>query len=92
MKNLIAVLLVVSLLVGCGHPQTFEGKDYPTYGFFNADTDKSKKICYSVSVGNVVWSIITIETVVLPIYFIGFSLFNPTSLKKNGECNGIDGD
>jgi len=95
MKKLIVILLSASFLSACGNPASFKVenkvKEYPTYGFLNSDTQKSEKICYEVSVGNVVWSIILIETVVAPVYFIGFSLFNPVSVKNvSGTCPGID--
>jgi hypothetical protein len=92
MKKLIASALVLSLLAGCGSPLsvTEKGveKTYPTYGLFNSDVAKSDKMCYEVSVGNVVWSIILIETVVMPVYFIGWSLFNPVKTKpESGKCD-----
>lgn len=91
MKKLIASVLIASMLAGCGHPLTTNvggaENTYPTYGLFNSDTSKSSKMCYEVSVGNVVWSIILIETVVFPVYFIGWSLFNPVRAKpENGSC------
>ncbi len=96
MKKLVALTLAASiLLAGCGDPRSLptgpkgEMKNYPTYGFFNQSTDKSDKVCYELSVGNVVWSIILIETIVMPIYFIGFSLFNPVAVKGPEGC-GID--
>lgn len=94
MKKLIALILIVSLLTACGRPMditTATGtKEYPTYGLFNESSDKSKNVCYKVSVGNIVWSIILIETIVMPVYFVGFSLYNPTGPKVNGTCPGID--
>lgn len=90
MKKLIAVVAACSLLAACGRPIDYNGKHYPTHGVFNEDTAKSKDMCYEVSVGNVVWSVILIETIVFPIYFIGWSLWNPVGPKgANGEC-GID--
>ncbi|PJB09480.1 MAG: hypothetical protein CO120_09845 [Gammaproteobacteria bacterium CG_4_9_14_3_um_filter_38_9] len=95
MKKLIAIIISASLLAACGNPASFKIEDkvkkYPTYGFFNSDTQKSEKICYEVSVGNVVWSIILVQTIVAPVYFIGFSLFNPVTIKNvDGTCPGID--
>jgi len=96
MKKLVALALIASIaLAGCGDPRSLptgpkgEMKDYPTYGLFNENTAKSDKVCYEVSVGNVVWSIILIETIVMPVYFIGWSLFNPVSVKGPEGC-GID--
>ena len=95
MKKIIACIIIASLLAGCGAPLDVTQADgstktYPTYGFFNQKTEKSDKMCYEVSVGNVVWSIILFETVIAPVYFIGFSLYNPTGPKDaSGKC-GID--
>ncbi len=58
---------------------------YPTYGLFNESTDKSRNVCYKISIGNVVWSILLFETVIAPIYFIGFSLYNPVRMKNDGN-------
>lgn len=88
-KRLLAVLIVLSLVLsGCGQPLTISTKTYPTYGLFNESTDKSKEVCYKISVGNVVWSIFLIETIVAPIYFVGFSLYNPVRMKNdaNDQC------
>lgn len=90
MKKSIAIAIALSIaLSGCGHSMsTGGGKTYPTYGLFNESTDRSKDVCYKISVGNVVWSIILAETLVAPIYFIGFSLYNPVRMKKdvNDQC------
>lgn len=94
MKKLITAAMAATLLLSaCGQSRDLNvngnTKHYPTYGFFNESTDRSKNVCYELSVGNVVWSIILIETIVAPIYFIGFSLFNPVDV-KTGEVCGID--
>lgn len=94
-KTVLALAAASMILAGCGEPRdiTVDGKmkEYPTYGFINADSKKSDKVCYEVSIGNVIWSIFLVETIAAPIYFIGFSLFNPVSAKQaNGSC-GIDG-
>jgi len=70
-------------LAGCGQPKFIDGTTYPTYGFFNEKTKKDPKIVYEISIGNVIWSIILCETVVFPVYFVGFSLYNP--ICKVGE-------
>lgn len=90
MNKMIAVVAACALLAGCGKPITVDGKHYPTYGLFNQNSDKSERMCYELSVGNVVWSIILIETIIAPFYFVGFSLFNPVGPRNaKGEC-GID--
>jgi hypothetical protein len=93
-KRLIALLLAASLaLSGCGRPLTTEGgKTYPTYGLFNESTAKSNNMCYEILVGNVVWSIILIETIIFPVYFIGWDIYNPVREKHgpDDDCS-IDG-
>lgn len=92
MKKTIVTLLAASLLLSaCGSPQTFEGKEYPTYGLFNEGSVKSDKVCYALSIGNVVWSILLIEGVIFPVYFIGWSIMNPVRLKRSPDDKcGID--
>jgi len=94
MKKLITVALAATVLLsGCGQPKnlTVNGitKEYPTYGLFNQPTQSSKNVCYEVSVGNVVWSILLIETIIAPVYFVGFSLYNPVNVKTDKDC-GIE--
>lgn len=95
MKNIsLAILVSLSLiLAGCGRELQTKEKTYPTYGLLNQDKYRSEKVCYEVSIGNVVWSILLIETVVFPAYFIGFSVMNPVREKKSAtdKC-GIDAE
>lgn len=82
MKKIIIILcLVCFTIIGCGDNKVLNGVEYETYGFINKDTVKSDKVNYRVITGNVVWSIILSESVAFPIYFIGFSLYEPVSLK-----------
>lgn len=93
MKRLTIALVLAGLLVGCGQPQTLtiDGKikEYPTYGLFNSDEKKSDKVCYELSIGNTIWGVLLFETIIAPVYFFGFSLFNPVSPKGPKGC-GID--
>jgi hypothetical protein len=85
-KRLLVILVVMSfVLSACGQPLTTSTKTYPTYGLLNEGGSKSKDVCYEMSVGNVVWSIILVETIIAPIYFIGFSLYNPVRMKKDAS-------
>jgi hypothetical protein len=90
MKRLIVSLLTAAALAGCGDNltvkqtlQTPQGQveqrvTYETVGIFN---DKNPEIEYEVIVGNVVWAIILFETIIAPIYFIGWSLQEPVGFK-----------
>ena len=88
---------MVAMLSACGRPATLQpigkpAREYPTVGIFSSASARSDHICYEVSIGNIIWSILLIETVVMPVYFVGWSLYNPVSVKRaDGTCPGIDG-
>lgn len=78
---LAAALASTLLLTACGNDKTINGKEYQTYGVFNEDTLKDPNIKYEVSAGSVIWAIILCETVVFPVYIIGWDLWQPVSAK-----------
>ena len=88
-KAVVLIIALSLLLAGCGKPQylgnSAEQKYYPTYGLFNESSAKSRHACYSISVGNVIWSIILAETIIFPVYFVGWSIYNPTRLKNGPD-------
>ena len=80
MRRTVAVLCAVLMLavsMGCGSNKTVNGVDHDTVGLFTLD-ERDPDVCYTVIAGNVVWSILLIETVVMPVYFVGFSIMEPT--------------
>ena len=77
----VCVLVLAALLAGCGSPRDINGKRYETYGLLNQDAHKDPGIVYETSWGNIFWSVMLIETIVAPIYFLGYSMFNPISHK-----------
>ena len=99
MKRLILVAtLAAFVLSGCGMPLSTRlpdgsSKTYPTYGILNSDDSKSKNVCYKLSIGNLILSILFVETIIIPVYLVGFDIMNPVRLKKSptDECGGIDG-
>ena len=82
-------LLACLLLSACGRPQYLGGTHYETYGLLNESTWRAKNVCYEASAGNIILSIVFIETIIFPVYFVGFSLFNPVRLKRdaNDDCS-----
>ena len=90
-KFAIGLIAATSLLLAsCGQPLNQDGKTYPTYGIANEQTSKSENICYEMSVPNVIVGIILVETFIVPIYIVGWDLYNPIGPKNvNGKC-GID--
>ena len=85
MKKIIAVIVAVAFLcMSCGQNKVIEGKERKPVGIVSmcADFgDYSKKIHYEPCWGNIVWGVLLSETVIAPIYFFGFSMFNPVSVK-----------
>lgn len=75
----VIVAFLAATLSGCGDSKVVKGKDIPTYGLFN-QSDKYEGVEYRVIIGNVVWGILLCETIIAPIYFFGFSLFEPVGV------------
>jgi hypothetical protein len=88
-KKILAIICAVMLLASCGSDMMINGEKVKTVGIINTLVDdptlfdvKKPGIQYKVIWGNVVWGIILIETVIAPIYFFGFSMFEPVDVKK----------
>jgi len=93
------------ITLGCANSKSFENVKVQTpedttaytqidhllvrpYGLFNMD-DKVKGIEYEVVIGNVVWSIIGVETVFIPVICLGWYLWEPVSIDKIGGMKVI---
>jgi hypothetical protein len=75
---MICVVFILSLsLYGCGNNKVINGVEYGTYGLLNSDDKKNPDIQYEVIWGNVFWGAFLAETIIAPIYFFGFSLWEP---------------
>jgi len=84
MKKLIALLIIISILcIGCADNKIFDGKEYETYGLFNESGLKDPCVNYELAWGNIVWTVLLFKTAVMPIYFIGFSMWEPVDAKYN---------
>ena len=82
MKHLILALTLISfLLIGCGDTKVIDGIEYGTVGLFTKDK-MPDNIQYEVIVGNVVWSCILVQTIFAPVYFVGFSIWEPVGAKQ----------
>lgn len=82
LKLIATVLASTILLAACGaENKTIGGVEYGTYGVVNERDMKNPNIQYEVSGWSVVWSIVLCETVIAPIYFVGWNLYQPLSKK-----------
>ena len=83
---LLAIFLFMS--TGCGDKATIDGTTYGTYGLINEGGMRNEDVHYRVIIGNVVWSCILVETIIAPIYFLGFSLYEPVGVKDKDKPKG----
>lgn len=78
MLRIMGVCLVAAMaLTGCAQPKTICGVTYDSYGLLNSDDKKNPEIEYRLVVGNLIWGILLAETIIAPVYFFGFSIFEP---------------
>jgi len=82
------IIFFCSMICGCGNPAKINGYTYDTYGIINEADKKNPDIEYHIIIGNLIWSLILAETIIAPIYFIGFSLFEPIGVKNKTAPKG----
>ncbi len=84
MRKFLFIAVLLAMLTSCADSKTFNinGKDVEVepYGWMNPDT-KNDSINYRVNTGNVVWSVLAFETIVVPVILTGESLYEPVSKK-----------
>lgn len=87
MKRFLIPALVASMLMlsGCGNDKVINGKDYQTFGVANQESQRDPSILYEVSAGSVIWAVILSETIVVPVYVIGWDLWQPVRVKASGN-------
>lgn len=84
MKKTIASLAALLMLGACAQSKTMDGTVYNPYGLLNQNSEKNECVNYSTSIGNVIWGIFLVQTLVAPVYFFGFALYEPVGMKP--EC------
>lgn len=89
MKKLLLSLTTALALSGCTNNLHVNNRTIESYGFLNRDEKRSDYVCYELSIGNVIWGALLFETIIGPIYFFGFDLYEPTRLKTSptDDCN-----
>lgn len=93
-KKFAAVMLVIIMLLvtlGCANSKTIDGVTYDTYGLLNKDEKQNPNIQYELVWGNIFWGAVLVESIFAPIYFFGFSMWEPTG-KKTGVKGQITED
>jgi hypothetical protein len=85
MKYLVLCLMLA--FSGCARPlRDSSGRKYEPYGLLDRDTVKVECADYMVNKSNVFWSVVGVATgisivsLVIPVWLIGFDLYEPTSI------------
>lgn len=73
--------IILFFISSCADSKTLEigGKNVNVepYGWANETAVKNDSVVYQIVAGNVIWSIIGVETVIVPIWLTGYSLYEP---------------
>ena len=92
----ILIVLVAFTLSSCADSKTFKVEDlekstgenvlYKTitvepYGWADEDELKNPNIKYKISAGNVVCSILFVETIAVPVWLTGWQFYEPVAVK-----------
>ena len=89
--------LVLILFVSCAESKTFEVKTtngelktikVEPYGLANKET-KIDGVKYQICTGNIILDIIFSESLIVPVYLIGWELYEPVSLESYKIENGV---
>lgn len=84
MNRFFAATVLISIVLACGNDLNDCNQTFKTVGAFTED-EKVEGITYKIIPGNVIWSVILIESVVVPVYFVGFSLWEPVA----ADCSRV---
>jgi|CXWL01.1.fsa_nt_gi hypothetical protein len=84
MKRFLAILLICFMTVACGDGMVIKGIYRDTYGIFSEPEIKDECVVYKTVTGNIIWSILLIETIIIPVWLIGWDLYEPVGIKP--EC------
>jgi len=82
------IIAMASISTGCGDTKKIDGITYDTYGILNKGENRNTEIKYRIVIGNIVWSVILVSTIVAPIYFLGFSMYEPTRKINENDVKG----
>lgn len=82
MVFVLIIWLSIVLLSSCAEEKKINNVVYKPYGLLNPEV-KSDSVEYSISAGSVICAIVFSETLIAPVYIVGWDLYEPTKLKSN---------
>lgn len=84
MKNILFLLIIITLS-SCADSKVINHRLYEPYGWVDYQAVKSEDIIYKANVGNIVWSILLSETIIVPIWLTGWQLYEPIEAKPKNK-------
>lgn len=84
--KILSLLMMLLLLTACGKPQTIQGHYCDTYGLLSNKPKDCLQYDYRTDIGSIVAAVIFSETIIVPIYCIGFDLKEPLPEKLQSKC------
>jgi len=87
MRKFLIIFALALSLISCGNDKTIDNKNYQTFGIVNQDIARDPNIVYEISAGSVIWGIILSETIIVPVYIIGWDLWQPVRAKSTTVTN-----
>lgn len=86
MKNIFILIITILLLSSCADNKVIEvngeNKLFKPYGLVNEERVRNDSVYYEISPESIVWSIVLCETIIAPVYLIGWELYEPIEIKK----------
>jgi hypothetical protein len=78
------LLILAVLLAACGEPMKSGGKTYECYGIaddFARNPRQDPEVRYEMESWNWLWVALTLETVIVPIYIVGWQVYCPVGFE-----------
>ena len=88
------IILFVLMFGGVGslllnaEPAEINGVSYDTYGIASEGDVRNEKIEYELNPWSIVASVLLFETVIVPIYQIGWNLYEPVGIADPNKVKG----
>lgn len=77
MKQLICSIVLATFLVGCAESKVINHKRHEPYGLLDKEKEYNPEVVYTPCWGNIFWSVVLFETIVIPVVLAGYYLFEP---------------
>jgi hypothetical protein len=81
LSTITALVASALMLTACADPKVINGTTYQPYGIANEEAHKNPNIVYQVDKTSVILAVIFCETLIIPVYVVGWSLYEPVGPK-----------